>query len=284
MADRRKKAAKQKAVTVTSAPAPKKKRGKEKKPTLSAGTAVTPSELEKPSAKPVKQKQPARQNETPLGAHAAEQSPERNKNAGQVPLLPQEKEKPTLDEQPQTMREPPAVSPASDKTAGETPPAKTSYPPRRINVLFVCTGNTCRSAMAQYIFADFVERKGMGEYFDVRGAGLSALNGDDMSEQAKQVLFEKGIREVNHFARRLTREMVEASDLVVCMTEGHFRTIGAFENVTTVARITGGADVSDPWGGSLDDYRKVAAYLEYACGDVYDAALKAVRAQTGGTA
>ena len=50
------------------------------------------------------------------------------------------------------------------------------------------------------------------------------------------------------------------------------------------ARITGGADVSDPWGGSLDDYRKVAAYLEYACGDVYDAALKAVRAQTGGTA
>ena len=77
MADRRKKAAKQKAVTVTSAPAPKKKRGKEKKPTLSAGTAVTPSELEKPSAKPVKQKQPARQNETPLGAHAAEQSPER---------------------------------------------------------------------------------------------------------------------------------------------------------------------------------------------------------------
>lgn len=105
-----------------------------------------------------------------------------------------------------------------------------------------------------------------------------------MSEQAKQVLFEKGIREINHFARRLTREMVEASDLVVCMTEGHFRTIGAFENVTTVARITGGADVSDPWGGSLDDYRKVAAYLEYACGDVYDAALKAVRAQTGGTA
>lgn len=269
MADKRKKT-KQKAVTVTNAPAPKKKRGKEKKLTLSEVGAEAVPELEKPAVKPVKPKPSPPEEKPAVVSRAYEPNSGADESKEKKAPLPPASDTPSE-------KEPLSESPVQAAAEEEVPTAKPAHPPRRINILFVCTGNTCRSAMAQYIFSDYVEKKGESEYFDVKGAGLSALNGDDMSEQAKQVLFERDIRGVNHFARRLTREMLGESDLVVCMTEGHYRAIGNLPNVTTVARITGGADVPDPWGGSLDDYRKVAAYLEYACGDVYDFALEAVK-------
>ena len=270
MADRRKKSAKNKAVTVTSVPAPKKQRGKEKKPTLSVGVTEAVSEFEKPAMKPVKQKLSLPCDKSVLSSIGGQSSDEKKV---EEKLSNFSHEVKPAESKPADRKEKEEHSALEEKPAS----AKSSRPPRRISVLFVCTGNTCRSAMAQYIFSEYVRKKGESEYFDVQGAGLSALTGDDMSEQAKQALFEKGIKDVNHFARRLTREMAESSDLVVCMTEGHFRTVGGLPNVTTIARITGGADVPDPWGGSLDDYRKVAAYLEYACGDVYDCAIKTVR-------
>lgn len=249
MADRRKNKVKDKSPTIMTKEL-KKKKGREKKPTLSLsdGIVAPKNENEKEQAKPINVK-----GIKPKG------KPLTRSLCSQVP--PQATEKPA-----------PAVE--KDELKREEPQVHKTSLNRRVTVLFVCTGNTCRSAMAQYIFADFLKGKGEEGNVDVSGAGLSAFNGDDMSEQAKETLIERGIFGVNHFARRLTRDMAESADLVVCMTESHARAIGVAPNVTTIARITGGADVSDPWGGTLDDYRKVAAYLRYACDDIYDALVK----------
>lgn len=141
-----------------------------------------------------------------------------------------------------------------------------------IVVTFVCTGNTCRSAMAQYLFEDYLKKIGKEKDFTVCSAGLSAFDGADMSEYAKQALAELGISGINHFARRLTREQVLRSHLTVCMTQAHLTAIGPSRSVTSIAELTGDRDVPDPFGGTLDDYRKTAAYLAYACADVYDRA------------
>ena len=282
MAERRKKSLREKAPTVVTKE-PKKKKGKEKKPTVGISSESGGEKLEAKPVKLRKGKEPKKGKDRRVEALIAPVKPSDEPKRTAEDLRPVEISLPGKTASKEDEPKPEETAPVSPEETVPVPeeavpePVKTRSAPRlkrRMRVLFVCTGNTCRSAMMQYIFEDFMKGKGESAYVDVRSAGLSALNGDDMSEQAKQALFELGITGINHFAGRLTPEMVHSSDLVVCMTENHARAIGALPNVTTIARITGGADVADPWGGSLDDYRKVAAYLKYACDDVYEALVK----------
>jgi len=84
-------------------------------------------------------------------------------------------------------------------------------------ILFVCTGNTCRSSMAEYILNDLVEN----EKYQVKSAGLSAMEGDSAAPQAEQVMDEKGIDMSGHQAQRLTEELVDEADLILTMTTQH---------------------------------------------------------------
>ncbi|MBM7622887.1 low molecular weight protein arginine phosphatase [Sporohalobacter salinus] len=87
----------------------------------------------------------------------------------------------------------------------------------KLKILFVCTGNTCRSSMAEYIFKDLAE----SDKYEVMSAGVSAVNGKDPAPQAKQIMSEKGIDISNHQTQKLTEDLVTEADLILTMTHQH---------------------------------------------------------------
>ncbi len=86
-------------------------------------------------------------------------------------------------------------------------------------ILFVCTGNTCRSPMAEALFREIA---GAGESgFQVISAGTSAGRGVPAAEEAVQVLKEKGIDLSEHQSRPITEELLKEADLILTMTRSH---------------------------------------------------------------
>ncbi|WP_018923181.1 low molecular weight protein arginine phosphatase [Salsuginibacillus kocurii] len=134
------------------------------------------------------------------------------------------------------------------------------------HILIVCTGNTCRSPMAQAI----LDAKNEGN-LEVRSAGISAVPGMDPAEEAKAVLQEKGI-DVKHSSQPVDEQLIEWADVILTMTRTHLEMLKrlypsasskAFTLKTFVAgEDTDDVDISDPIGGGLGVYRATATELE----------------------
>ena len=140
--------------------------------------------------------------------------------------------------------------------------------PARKTVLFVCTGNVCRSPMAAGFFYDQLLRAKSDGMVRVRSAGLWALEGQPASAYALQVMSEHDLDIGAHRARSLSQADVDESGLILVMTKRHAdiishdleRTLG---KVYLLAEMAGEAyDIEDPYGGSLVEYRRTATELE----------------------
>ena len=124
------------------------------------------------------------------------------------------------------------------------------------NILFVCTGNTCRSPMAEGLFRQMAPE---GAY-SVSSAGVFARKDDPASEEAVAVMAGKGIDLSGHRARLLTCEMVDQADLICCMTPTHAaRLLGAFPQGEEKLLVW---NIPDPFGGDDEIYRACARHLE----------------------
>lgn len=123
-------------------------------------------------------------------------------------------------------------------------------------ILTVCTGNTCRSPMAEGIIKKEVAENGIPAL--VKSAGIFA-DGTPVSKNSDLAMKEIGIDISSHKSRQLTRDMAEESDIIIGMTSSHKQMIQALvpnKRVYTLGELSGeNIEITDPYGGDLQEYR-----------------------------
>ena len=87
-------------------------------------------------------------------------------------------------------------------------------------ILFVCTGNSCRSVMAEGLLRHLLSEKGHTD-IQVLSAGVSAMAGFGPTQETVEVMQKEGIDVSGHMGQPVTRELVERADAIFCMEEFH---------------------------------------------------------------
>lgn len=126
-------------------------------------------------------------------------------------------------------------------------------------ITFICTGNTCRSPMAEGFF------KKMHPEYEVYSAGLNTVFGMDVSENSVIAAKDYDVDISGHISRPLSKELLMATDLFVCLSHSH-----AIQLIPVVGKgrvYVLGNGISDPYGGNLDIYRNCAK-------EIYEGLLK----------
>ena len=134
---------------------------------------------------------------------------------------------------------------------------------KRKKVLFVCTGNTCRSPMAEMLLRSKLKKRKI-RWWDVLSRGTHADVGGTISHNSRVALEEVGISAENFAPKQLTQKILAASTIVICMTQSQKQMLEGCGNVFCVRDVCG-YDVPDPFGLDIGAYRATRDALSRAC-------------------
>lgn len=133
-------------------------------------------------------------------------------------------------------------------------------------IIFLCTGNTCRSPMAAALFFDGLTDQEK-ELYEVRSFGLAAFGGEPASDYAVTVMQQNNIDISSHRSTPLNRYALAEAELVVCMTEAHSKVllqVGVSPEKLVIF------EIPDPFKGTYLEYRRCAAAIKTEMKKVYD--------------
>jgi protein-tyrosine-phosphatase len=134
-------------------------------------------------------------------------------------------------------------------------------------ILFVCTANICRSPMAAGLMRDYLKAAGLESEVQVLSAGVWAEPGSRASLNATAVLRGRGIDLAPHRSQPLTPALLKEANIILVMEEAHRRSIfylapEVLARVFLLTEMVGGHDdVSDPFGGTAQEYARTADQL-----------------------
>lgn len=136
-----------------------------------------------------------------------------------------------------------------------------------MNILCVCTGNTCRSPMLATLIARAAVAAGRSDV-QVASAGTGAADGESASDGARAAMARRGLDLALHRSRRLGPALLADVDLVLCMSSSHAAAVRAHGMPARAIQVVNaeGGGVPDPFGGDDDEYEACARVLEHAAG------------------
>jgi protein-tyrosine-phosphatase len=155
-------------------------------------------------------------------------------------------------------------------------------------ILLVCTGNMCRSPMAEVVLKDLLHTDGQDHLYHVHSAGTWTIDGRGASPLAIEAMQEAGLDLTGHRTHHLTPEDVRQAALILVMTQDHkesllaeFPEVG--QKTFLLSELVGNRyDISDPSGGDiLDPYRQCAHEIESLLRRGYDCLLELAREGPG---
>lgn len=133
-------------------------------------------------------------------------------------------------------------------------------------LIFICTGNICRSAMAKYYAQQKANHKSDNMYY-ITSAGISAIEGEGASANSKVAMDKYGIDMSSHRATPIDRSDIKEADYIFVMTKIHKRIVGEMypelkEKIFTLKEFAyedyNNMDIDDPWGYNIEVFTEIA--------------------------
>lgn len=145
-------------------------------------------------------------------------------------------------------------------------------------IMFVCTGNICRSAMAAAYMKYKLKKLNLEDNVLVETSGIEAIDGDVATDFAKKAIAEYGADLSKHKARNISEFNLTEYDEIIVMTQEHMRVLNdIMPNISEKIRLLksymrnnkeGYLNIDDPWGLSLEVYKNCAKEIVQCVDDL----------------